>query len=112
MNVHLQGSVEIKMRLTEQQQNIIKDEVHKFFGTHAQVLLFGSRVNDNERGGDIDLLIELDYPVEDILKKNLSLNAALQIAMGGLQKIDIITHVKDTEEAPIHKAALQTGIRL
>ena len=100
------------MRLTEQQQSIIKSNVKKIFGAHTQVLLFGSRVNDNERGGDIDLLIELDDPVEEILKKNLSLNAALQIAMGGLQKIDIITHVKDTEEAPIHTAALKTGIRL
>ena len=101
-----------KMRLTGQQQIIIKDEVSKIFGAHAQVLLFGSRVNDNERGGDIDLLIELDYPVEEMLKKNLSLNAALQVAMGGLQKIDIITHIKDTMETPIHKAALNTGIRL
>jgi len=100
------------MRLTKQQQAIIKDKVNKTFGAHAQVLLFGSRVNDNERGGDINLLIELDYPVEDNVKKNLSLNAALQVAMGGLQKIDIITHAKDTMETPIHKAALNTGIRL
>lgn len=54
------------MRLTEQQQSIIKNNVNKIFGTHAQVLLFGSRVNDNERGGDIDLLIKLDAPVEEI----------------------------------------------
>jgi len=100
------------MRLTEQQQHIIKDKVNKIFGDSAQVLLFGSRTNDNERGGDIDLLIELDSPVAETLKKNLSLNAALQIAMGGLQKIDIITHVKNTAEAPVHKIARKTGIRL
>jgi len=50
--------------------------------------------------------------VAETLKKNLSLNAALQIAMGGLQKIDIITHVKNTAEAPVHKIARKTGIRL
>ena len=100
------------MRLSKQQQQIIKDNVKKIFGEQAQVLLFGSRTNDNERGGDIDLLIELDYPVKDLLKKNLSLNAALQIEMGGLQKIDIITHIKDTLESPVHKAAHNTGIRL
>ncbi len=100
------------MRLTQQQQDIIKDKVKETFGTQAQILLFGSRINDHNRGGDIDLLIELEQPIEETLQKNLSLNAALQIAMGGLQKIDIITHVKDTIEAPIHKAARETGIRL
>jgi len=54
----------------------------------------------------------LEQTTHDILKKNLSLNAALQIALGGLQKIDIITYVKNTKEAPIHKVAKNTGIRL
>ncbi len=100
------------MRLTEQQQQIITTNVSKVFGQSAQVLLFGSRVNDHERGGDIDLLIELDQPINKTLEKTLLLNAALQVDMGGLQKIDIITHVKSTEKTAIHKAALTTGIRL
>jgi predicted nucleotidyltransferase len=100
------------MRLTEQQRQIIKDNVKNIFGSHAQVLLFGSRIDDEARGGDIDLLIELEHAESDILKKNLHLNAALQIAMGGLQKIDIITHVKDSVETTLHKAALSTGVKL
>lgn len=100
------------MRITEQQKKIIKENVNKTFGSQAEVLLFGSRVDDNQRGGDIDLLIELQQNDKEILKKNLNLNAALQIAMGGLQKIDIITHVKNTAPTALYEAASRTGIRL
>ncbi len=100
------------MRLTDQQRNIIKENVNRIFGSQAKVLLFGSRVDDNKRGGDIDLLIELEQADDELLKKNLTLNAALQIAMGGLQKIDIITHVKNTTSTALYKAASSTGIKL
>ncbi len=100
------------MRLTEQQQQIIKHKVTDYFGNDAKVILFGSRTNDILRGGDIDLLIELQQPVDQLLKKNLSLNADLQLALWGLQKIDIITHQKNTPETPLYKEAQQHGIKL
>jgi predicted nucleotidyltransferase len=99
------------MRLTAEQQHIIKRHTAEIFGPNAKILLFGSRVNDNEKGGDIDLLIELESPVEEPLKKNLMLNAALQIALG-LQKIDIITHIKNSPATPLHTEVLKTGIFL
>ncbi len=100
------------MRLTEQQQQIIKHKVKDYFGTNARVILFGSRTNDNLRGGDIDLLIELPQAAKHILKKNLALNAELQVALGGLQKIDIITHPENAPETPLYKEAHKHGIEL
>ena len=47
------------MRLTDEQK-IIKTHTSKIFGPKAHVLLFGSRVHDSEKGGDIDLLIISD----------------------------------------------------
>lgn len=44
------------MRLTGQQRTIIRATVAETFGAGADVWLFGSRVDDNKRGGDIDLL--------------------------------------------------------
>lgn len=99
------------MRLTMKQQQIIKANVADIFGPNARVLLFGSRVDDNKKGGDIDLLIELDSAVAEQLKKNLMLNAALQMALG-LQKIDIITHVKNTPTTPLYTEVQKTGIPL
>ena len=46
------------MRVTPQQQSVIRTAVAETFGETANIWLFGSRVDDNKRGGDIDLLIE------------------------------------------------------
>jgi len=44
------------MRFTEQQIIFIKEKVEDIFGSEAVVRLFGSRVDDEMRGGDIDFL--------------------------------------------------------
>lgn len=46
------------MRLDPNQTRVILDCVHRQFGADAQVLLFGSRLDDQARGGDVDLLVE------------------------------------------------------
>ena len=48
------------MRLTADEVNAIKVAAAHAFGSSAIVRLFGSRVDDNERGGDIDLHVETD----------------------------------------------------
>lgn len=45
------------MRLTEHQAKVIKKNCQMVFGEQTQVYLFGSRTDDNRRGGDIDLYI-------------------------------------------------------
>ena len=47
-----------RLRLTKHQRATIKALVIEVFGSGALVWLFGSRVDDCRRGGDIDLLIE------------------------------------------------------
>ena len=47
------------MRLSQQTQQVIRDTVREVFGVEANVKLFGSRINDDARSGDIDLLVEL-----------------------------------------------------
>jgi predicted nucleotidyltransferase len=46
-----------RMRLTQQQLSVIRSPVAETFGESASVWLFGSRVGDNKRGGDVDLLV-------------------------------------------------------
>ena len=42
------------MRLNEQEVNAIKESASKIFGDTVQVYLFGSRVDDDKKGGDIE----------------------------------------------------------
>jgi len=46
------------MRLTELQIQTINTLSKKHFGSRTKVYLFGSRIDDLKRGGDIDLLIK------------------------------------------------------
>ncbi len=46
------------MRLTPEQIAIIRDTTHRIAGAAASVSLYGSRLDDGRRGGDVDLLIE------------------------------------------------------
>ena len=68
------------MRLTQEQVNIIKRAVTDTFGDTASVWLFGSRVDDYKRGGDIDLLIETEETdVRRIVKTELAFMVKLQM---------------------------------
>ena len=53
-----------RMRLTVSKRLTIRDTVRTVVGAGARVRLFGSRTDDSARGGDIDLLVELDHAVE------------------------------------------------
>jgi len=48
----------MRLSVTEQQQFIHLTTQH--FGQSAHLYLFGSRVDDKQKGGDIDLFIETD----------------------------------------------------
>jgi predicted nucleotidyltransferase len=97
------------MRLTPQTREIIRTTTHEVFGATARVRLFGSRVDDNLRGGDIDLLVELPSHQADSRKKSLTLAARLQMRLGD-QPIDILVLDPDTVLQPIHRVAVATGV--
>jgi len=50
------------MRLSNFYQRSIKDCFIAFFGT-GNIYLFGSRVDNSKRGGDIDIYLEIDRPL-------------------------------------------------
>ena len=53
------------MRLKPSEIEAIKAATAAAFGSTAVVRLFGSRVHDNLRGGDIDLHIESDQLIDE-----------------------------------------------
>ena len=99
------------MRLSKPDAAIVKEEVEQVFGRDAQVWLFGSRVDDAARGGDIDLLVEADVDVEAAPDRELRLYARLIRRLGD-QRIDIVVRRTGTPLSPIHQSAPQTGLPL
>lgn len=49
----------IAMRLNDSQIAAIRRVVAEQAGEEAQVRLFGSRLNDQAKGGDVDLLVQV-----------------------------------------------------
>lgn len=99
------------MRLTDEQRETILRVVAEIAGPQARTRLFGSRVDDSKRGGDIDLLVELDTPVEDRLGLELRLGARLYRAMHE-RKVDVVLLAPNIEKQAIHEVALETGVLL
>ena len=94
------------MRLNKNEIKIIIQNAKKIFGDNVKVYLFGSRVDDTKKGGDIDLYIQSNNVSYD---KQSKFWISLQIELGE-QKIDIIYNENSNRD--IEKIAKQTGIEL
>ena len=93
----------------------LKENIRKFFIQYveehfsdAKVYLFGSRVDDSGKGGDIDILI--------ISKEKLSFTNLSQIRINfnknfGEQKLDVINFTY-SEKDPFKEIALSKAIEL
>jgi predicted nucleotidyltransferase len=93
------------MRLKDFEQEAILSTV-KCLDNNASVYLFGSRVDDTKKGGDIDLLVlSNSLTREDKRTIKIKLNELL-----GEQKIDIVLAADDSD--PFVKLALETGVKL
>lgn len=92
------------MRLTEQQRDIIREAGMRHFGVVPW--LFGSRLDDTARGGDIDLFIPGDWPPEEAVPRRLRLCVELRRRLGD-QKIDVV--VEGEKPSPVQIMAKLHG---
>ena len=88
------------MRLTDQQHAAIRQAVTEAFGADALVWLFGSRVDDSQRGGDIDLLIKTSQmDINDMTRAEIGFLTRLQMTLGE-QKIDVLLDCPSRKTRP------------
>jgi len=99
------------MRIPPNYQTTITETAVKVFGAGASVWLFGSRLDDAAKGGDVDLLIKLESPTADKAVLAARYNSLLQMKLG-LQKFDILVIDPSTPLKQIHQQALSKGVRL
>jgi len=87
------------MRISQQYVDAIKQSTQTIFGKSTEVFLFGSRVDDSKRGGDIDLYI-VPHSKDDrsnLFSKKISFLTQLKSVIGE-QKIDVLMS-KDTKRS-------------
>ncbi|MEW6618944.1 MAG: nucleotidyltransferase domain-containing protein [bacterium] len=93
------------MRLSSEEISAIKSTIMKI-DLEAKIYLFGSRVDDTQRGGDIDILIWSNKLTNEH-KRKIRLNL---YELLGEQKIDLVI-AKDTSN-PFVRIALSEGVPL
>lgn len=96
------------MRLSKQQSNLILDVVKQFAGIDAQVYLFGSRLNDQLQGGDIDLFIESDQQLSLIQRAQIKMRLESLLGL----PVDILSKGRHKQPTPFQVIAQSTALRL
>ena len=95
------------MRLTADEITAIREETGRL-DPKAEVYLYGSRVDDTARGGDVDLLVVSD---------TLSFREVLRLRTGileriGWQQLDLVVRRRDQLKEPLAAMAQETGLKL
>ena len=96
------------MRLTQNEIKIIKSNILAHI-KDAKIMLFGSRVDDNKRGGDIDIFVQTAQPVT--LKEQLQILAGFELD-GILRKVDLVLKTPTTKDQAIFHTASKEGVIL
>ena len=95
------------MRLNDKYIMTIKNSFQEVFG-EGEIYLFGSRVDDSKKGGDIDLYLVIKDK-SDLFRKKLLFLAKIKKALGE-QKIDVVFNID--ENRLIEQEAKKWGIKL
>lgn len=81
--------------------------VRRHFGAQTIIKLFGSRVDDAKRGGDVDLYVEVAHPVA------LMDEVRCRTELSDLFDLDVDLVVNDgRDDKPIYRIADRTGVSL
>ena len=99
------------MRISAFEHEQIVTTARSHFGANSRVVLFGSRVDDGVRGGDIDLLIEATGPIDKPIQREAAFLIDLWQRVGE-QRIDVVLVGSDSPPQKIHSMANALGIEL
>jgi len=93
------------LRISNKEVEIIQDNVNTIFGK-AIVYLFGSRIDDTKRGGDIDLYI-IPEVYDNLFQKKMKIKTVLEDLL--YKPVDIV--LAKNKERLIEQEAIK-GIKL
>ncbi len=99
------------MRLTQDQIAAIREVVAEMAGCEATVRLFGSRLDDTAKGGDVDLMVELPHAVDAPAPLAARIAGRVSRSMAG-RKVDVVVLAPNLMRLPIHEVALKEGVLL
>ena len=94
------------MRLSLKEQQEIKKILKDIFGD-VKIYIFGSRLDDSKKGGDVDIFLQISKPIKN--KRAKRARAKLLLEERLLKPVDII--LEEDVNSLIKEQAMQ-GVRL
>ncbi len=96
------------MRLTQEQVQLISQTVTRWAGEKTSVYLFGSRIDDEAKGGDVDIFIEADSRLSLIQRAQIKMELESRLGL----PVDVVSQVRDAAPTPFQAIARSSSIRL
>lgn len=96
------------MRLNSNQIDIIKQAVAAIAGPGARASVFGSRLRDEAKGGDLDLLVQADEPISLLQRARIKMILEQSLAL----PLDVVTYQRGTRATPFQEIAMAQGVAL
>lgn len=96
------------MRLSGEQITTVLNITHEVMGDDATISVFGSRLDDARRGGDLDLLLE--SPQRPTLLQRAELKLRLEAALD--MPVDIVARAIGAAPTPFQRVAMARSIPL
>ena len=96
------------MRLTSNQIQMINLAVHDLAGERATAWLYGSRLDDSRRGGDVDLLVRWSPAIG--LMERARIKNRLELELG--LPVDVLAAANEGVLSPFVRIAVAQGVRL
>jgi predicted nucleotidyltransferase len=100
--------LENSMRLNRDQIATIRQVLQDIAGEDARAIVFGSRLRDDAKGGDLDLLVESDFGLGLLQRARIKLALETQLGL----PVDVIALQRGKEPAPFQRIAMESGVPL
>jgi len=98
------------MRLEPREIRAVRQAAREVFGARASVRVFGSRVHDHLKGGDLDLHLEVE-PGQATFANETAFRDLIEPPLDDL-KVDVVLHERGAPLSPIDEIALRDGVLL
>lgn len=97
------------MRLNPEHIAAIHDAIGSVASDVVAIRVFGSRLNDEVRGGDIDLMVDVEHAIDHPALLSARIATRVSRAVGN-RKVDVVLRAPNLTETSIHKIALAEGV--
>ena len=96
------------MRLSVDQIAFVRETVAAIVGTSVHIYVFGSRLQEEARGGDLDLLLEGEQPLSLLQRARIKLSLERRLGI----PVDIISVQQESPRTPFQTIAHMQGVLL